>query len=145
RHEGPTTAVSVPAAAEVLAGLRDGTWLATDEVKGPDDREWRPIEAHPAFEEAAADLEEPPSEHPDETHLDMNPLIDVCLVLLIFFILTTSYVALQQVLDMPTAKVDQKAPLTISKDQVDKVMIRVEARQENGHPVIKVEDKVVDA
>ena len=55
RQEGSPTAVSVPSESEVLAGLRDGNWLPTDEVRGPDDVEWRPIEAHPTFAEAAAE------------------------------------------------------------------------------------------
>ena len=43
----------------------------------------------------------PPGEAPDETRLDMNPLIDVALVLLIFFILTTTYESLRRAIDLP--------------------------------------------
>src|SRR5207248_2949429 len=139
RHEGTTTAVSVPAAAEVLAGLRDGTWLATDEVKGPDDQEWRPIEAHPAFEEAAADLEEPPAEHPDETHLDMNPLIDVCLVLLIFFILTITYESLRRAIDVPeTVGEKETKPKPIDYKSIQDRVVLIQAKMNGDTPVIRI-------
>ena len=41
RQEGSPDAVSVPSEAEVLAGLRNGNWLPTDEVKGPADADWQ--------------------------------------------------------------------------------------------------------
>src|SRR5260370_30512233 len=95
RHEGSPKAVEDLTLPEVLEGLQDGLWEPTDEVMGPDDQAWIAIENHPQLEEVAADLELPPGpSHHDETHLDMTPLIDVCLVLLIFFILTTSYAML---------------------------------------------------
>jgi biopolymer transport protein ExbD len=151
RQEGTTTVASVPTANAVLAGLRDGTWIATDEVKGPDDREFRLIEAHPAFEEAAAELGEEPDEHPDDTHLDMNPLIDVCLVLLIFFILTITYESLRRSIDVPEtpAEKEQKAKPVDYKSIQDRVVL-IQARMNGETPVIKVggeetpKDKLVE-
>src|SRR5262245_24898701 len=95
RQEGSPEAINLPTEVDVLAGLRDGNFLPTDEVKGPTDADWQPIETHPQFAEAAQEVEPPPAESVDETHLDMNPLIDVCLVLLIFFILTITYASLE--------------------------------------------------
>src|SRR5207302_1513145 len=67
------------------------------------------------------------------------------LVLLIFFILTTSYAALQKVLPMPGVSAQPvKGPPVISQERVKEFMIKVEARQENGKAVIRVEDKVVE-
>src|SRR5438445_2492347 len=132
-------------AAQVVEGLQDGLWETTDEVMGPHDRDWVEIENHPQFAEAAADIEPPPPRfHEDESRLDMNPLIDVCLVLLIFFILTTSYAALQKVLDLPSIS-NQKleGPPVFTKEQVDKFPIEVEARREVGKTVVKVEDQEV--
>ena len=40
----------------------------------------------------------------------MNPLIDVCLVLLIFFILTITYASLERAIDVPQLNPDQKGP-----------------------------------
>jgi biopolymer transport protein ExbD len=131
---------------EVVEGLQDGLWESTDELMGPLDRDWVALENHPQFADIALDLEpHPPRHYDDETHLDFNPLIDVCLVLLIFFILTTSYSSLQKVLEM--ARMSEKSikgvPL-VTLEQVKQFMIKVEARQENSNPVIRVEGKVVE-
>jgi biopolymer transport protein ExbD len=139
RQQGSPTAISVPSAAEVLTGLRNGNWEPTDEVKGPADAAWRPIEQHPTFAEAAAELEPPKPEGADETTLDMNPLIDVCLVLLIFFILTITYASLERSIDIPEENQDKKGPATVQfKDIKDRVFV-VQAKMEGDKVVVKVE------
>jgi biopolymer transport protein ExbD len=146
RHEGSPRSIDHLSVAQVLEGLRDGLWEPTDEVKGPQDPQWLALENHPQFADAAADYEPlPPPSHGDETRLDMNPLIDVALVLLIFFILTTTYETMRKVMDMPGATAEkQEGKLTeVSPELVKEVMIKVEARQENGQPVIRVEDEPV--
>jgi biopolymer transport protein ExbD len=145
RHEGSPRSIEGLTLANVVEGLQDGLWEPTDEVMGPGDAAWVAIENHPQLEELAADMEPPPpAQHPDETHLDMNPLIDVCLVLLIFFILTTSYAALQKVLDMPSPRANIEGAPVWEQKKVDEFTIKVVARQENGRPVIKVEGRVVE-
>jgi biopolymer transport protein ExbD len=127
----------------VLAGLRNGNWLPTDEVKGPLDVEWRSIENHPTFAEAAAEIEPPKSEPKDETHLDMNPLIDVCLVLLIFFILTITYASLERAIDVPPLNNDQKGPTQVEwKDIKDHVFL-VNAKMDGDKTVIRIASKEV--
>lgn len=146
RHQGSPKALEGLALPQVVEGLQDGLWDPTDEVMGDEETEWTAIENHPALAEVAADLEPLPAKsHEDETRLDMNPLIDVALVLLIFFILTTSYAALQKVLEMPgtTAKDGTHRPPAVTPEQVSEFMIRVSARMEGGKPLIKVEDEVV--
>ena len=101
RHEGSPHIVDLPSATRVLEGIRDGDWEATDEVRGPDEKQWQAIEDHPLFAETMAELEPPAMEKPDETRLDMNPLIDVALVLLIFFIITATYSSLRRSLELP--------------------------------------------
>src|SRR5262245_16889046 len=103
RHEGSPRSMEGLELAQIIVGLRDGLWEPTDEVMGPQDRQWVAIENHPQLAQVAADLEPPPARaHPDETRLDFNALIDVCLVLLIFFFLTTTYAtAVQKVVPMP--------------------------------------------
>lgn len=141
RQEGSPTAVSVPSESEVLAGLRDGNWLPTDEVRGPDDVEWRTIEAHPTFSEAAAEIEPVKPEGKDETHLDMNPLIDVCLVLLIFFILTITYASLERAIDVPQLNPDQKGPSQVEyKDIKDQVFL-VTAKMDGDKAIVRVAQK----
>jgi len=145
RHQGSPRSIEGLTADQVVEGLQDGLWETTDEVMGPNDERWQEIENRPQFEEVAADIEPPePRHHEDESRLDMNPLIDVCLVLLIFFILTTSYAALQQVLEAPDlSSKNVKGPLVKSKEVVQKTTIKVTAAVENGKTVIRVEDQPV--
>ena len=147
RHQGSPQARSATLA-QIVEGLRDGLWEPTDEVVGPDEKAWVAIENHPQLSEVAAELEPAPKGHPDETHLDMNALIDVCLVLLIFFMMTTTYaVAVQKTVPLPTlAQQDKVKSLpTIKLDQVLKYMVRVDARLDSaGKPVIQVEGLKVD-
>ncbi len=147
RHEGSPRSVEGLTAQQVVEGLRDNLWEPTDEVMGPNDGGWQAIENHPQFAEVALDLEPPPPRYQeDESRLDMNPLIDVALVLLIFFILVTSYAALQKYLEGPgSKKIDPKtsAPV-ISKAELEKTTVKVTAgRKPDGSPLIKVEDTPV--
>jgi biopolymer transport protein ExbD len=147
RHEGSPRAIENLELPQVLEGLRDGLWEQTDEIMGPDDTGWVAMESHPQLAEVVADMEPPPPKvHEDETRLDMNPLIDVALVLLIFFILTTTYETIRKVLDMPSATAtDAKGKLVeVSPDKVKEQMIKITARPgSNGTAVIQVEDKTV--
>jgi len=144
RHAGSPKWVSDLSAAEVTAGLRDGRWEATDEIWAEGEADWQPLEDHPRFAETVAELEPPPRKvYDDETRLDMNPLIDVALVLLIFFILTTTYETVRKVLDMPGATTEAGKVKRVSPEQVEKTMILVTARLKNGQPVVEVEKKPV--
>jgi biopolymer transport protein ExbD len=144
RHEGSPQAVELTFE-QLQDGLADGRWEATDEVQGPDDAGWVPIESHPALAELAAELEPPPPKtYDDETRLDMTALIDVCLVLLVFFILTTTVAALQKRLEAPSAEQGAVAKIPIvTEKEVAEQMIHVTAKMENDEPVIRVEGKVV--
>jgi biopolymer transport protein ExbD len=148
RHEGsPQTRTLTQA--EIVEGLRDGVWSPTDEVQGPGETAWVALENHPQFAEIVAELEEPPPHHEEETRLDMNALIDVCLVLLIFFMMTTTYaVAVQKTVPMPTLPEDQKAKTkvpTISAEKVRQKMVRIDAKLDaKERPVILVENLKVD-
>ena len=145
RHQGSPTALSDLTLAQVAEGLADGRWEPTDEVMGPNDSTWVPIESHPQLADIAAELEPPPPrEYDDETRLDMNALIDVCLVLLIFFILTTSYAVLQKRLEAPGVTADKLGPAVVTKEKVEQQMIRVTIKMEGGKPLTAVEDHVVD-
>ncbi len=138
RKEGSPEVLSLPSAAAVVHGLREGNFGPTDEVKGPSDAEWLAIEAHPTFAEVAEEVA-PPAAETDDTHLDMNPLIDVCLVLLIFFILTITYASLERALEVPDEMSDEKgAPKNVElKDVKDKVFI-VTAKMDGERAVIKL-------
>jgi biopolymer transport protein ExbD len=146
RHQGSPRSVDGLSLAEVVEGLQESQWDSTDEVKGPMDDEWVAIENHPQLEEVAAELEPPPgAAEVDETRLDMNPVIDVALVLLVFFMLTASYAAIQRVLEMPSGARKAKSQLVYSKKQIEDLLIKVTARPgEGGQPIYKVESEEVD-
>jgi biopolymer transport protein ExbD len=144
RHEGSPRSVDGLSLQQVLEGLQDGRWEPTDEVMGPHDKEWVAIENHPQLEEVAADLEPPPPRvYDDETRLDFNALIDVTLVLLIFFMLITTYAALQKQLEAPPAAMEKPGLPRVTKDQVAQQMIKVSVTLENNQPVTRIEDKVI--
>jgi biopolymer transport protein ExbD len=145
RHQGSPKSIEGLTLAEIVEGLQDGLWEPTDEVMGPDDVTWTSIENHPQLADIAADIDPmPPIYHEDETRLDMTPLIDVTLVLLIFFILTTSYAALQKMLDAPGASSDKiQGPPVVTLEQVRQFMIMVQVRNEGGDTFIKVEGQEV--
>jgi biopolymer transport protein ExbD len=145
RHAGSPRSVVGLTTDEVVIGLTEGRWETTDEIRGPDEAHWRAIEEHPQFAEIAFDLEPlPTAYHPDETRLDMNPLIDVALVLLIFFILTTTYETIRKVLDMPGATAKASTGVrVIDEAKAKETMIFVTARMENGQPKIEVEKNAV--
>jgi biopolymer transport protein ExbD len=155
RHEGSPRAVEGLTPGQIAQGLLDGRWEPTDEVMGPEDQHWVALENHPVFADVAMDLEPPEvKSYDDETRLDMNAMIDVCLVLLVFFILTTSYAALQRLIESPALSAERihGAP-KVTEEQVKELMIKVEARmarrdvngngEEKDVPVVKVEGQTV--
>ncbi len=146
RHEGSPEHVEGLSLQQILEGLRDGLWEPTDEVMGPQDRDWVAIENHPQLAEAAADIEPPPPRvYDDETRLDMTALIDVTLVLLIFFILTTTYAALQKQMEAPgMTEEDVEKKAVVVKEEILNQVIYVTAKMEDGKPVVRVENKVVN-
>jgi biopolymer transport protein ExbD len=145
RHEGSPRTVDNLTPGQIAQGLEDGLWEPTDEVQGPEDEAWTPIESHKVFADVAADLDLTPEKKPDEgTHLDMTSLIDVCLVLLIFFILTTGYAALQKMLEMGKLSSEKDGVTYVSKEDVDRLMIQISVMMEEGKPVMKLENEVID-
>jgi biopolymer transport protein ExbD len=146
RHQGSPQSIDGLTLDQVVEGLRDGQWEPTDEVVGPGETDWTAIEAHPQLAEVAADIEPPPPpHHEDETRLDMNPLIDVALVLLVFFILTATYETVRKVMDAPSISQDKdKTALPrLSKSDLPR-LIRIKAYKEKGETVVEVEGQRVE-
>lgn len=156
RHAGSPKVIEGLSAPQITEGLRDGRWDGTDEVRGAGEN-WRALEDHPHFGELIEELEEPPGpRHEEPTHLDMNALIDVCLVLLIFFILTTTYViSVHKVLPAPPTQTDEvkkaaegkkkgKGALPLDPAKA-RNMVEVRAfKDKAGKPVIQVENTTRD-
>jgi biopolymer transport protein ExbD len=143
RHEGSPQSVDLPLS-HLVEGLRDGQWEVTDEARAPGESAWVAIEDHPKLADTVADMEAPRRPAEEETRLDMNALIDVTLVLLIFFILTTSYAALQKRLDAPNVSRDKAGVAKVTKREVEKSMILLTAKTEGGRTVIRIENNEVD-
>lgn len=128
----------VPTPEAVLEGVRDGDWEPSDEVRGPGDRMWVPIEEHPLFADAISGMGPPPPEPVDETTLDMNPLIDVALVLLIFFILTATVQTLRRTIEVPPPNVEDKgAPVPKQADLQDRTFTLTVTLDEREEPILK--------
>ena len=141
RHEGSPHVRSGLSLTQVLENLEEGEWGPTDEVRGPDDADWKQFEDHPVFADAVA-FEPLPAPEQDETHVDMTPLIDVTMVLLVFFILLFTYSVLEKRLDAPSAG-GRDGPAVITKADVQNQMIKVSANRENNKTVFRIEDKEV--
>jgi biopolymer transport protein ExbD len=144
RIVGQPDLFTVEAPQKVLDGLRDGLWDTSDEVRGPGETLWAPIEDHPTFVEPVAEMGPPPPPPHDETHLDMNPLIDVALVLLIFFILTSSVATLRRMIELPPPQSDDKAaPVPKKEDVVDRVFNVKITLAADEKPVVSINDRVI--
>jgi biopolymer transport protein ExbD len=145
RHAGSPESLDGLSAEDVIDGIKEGVWDPSDEIMGPNDPDWQTIEEHPVFAKAMEDYEPPPPKfHPDETKLDMNPLIDVALVLLIFFMLTTTYEELRKEFDPPPGEREDKQGV-ISDPELSKQSVRVWAKMEDGQAVYYVEEAKVAA
>ncbi len=146
RMEGSGNVVELPTAQKVLEGIREGDWEPSDDVRGPIDRDWTPIEEHAQFADVISEMGPPPAEEVDESRLDMNPLIDVALVLLVFFILTTSYSILRRTIDVP-GEPDSKeeGKQAKPKQQVQEQMFKVELWMVDERPRLKINgDRIVE-
>src|SRR5437899_8616192 len=108
--------------------VQQGRLLEDDKLKPSGTAEWFRLGGMPAFAaylpkadpyraEDEAEALEPveggfrwrPAHDEEEEEVDMIPLIDVSLVLLVFFILTTGYAALKNMLEMGKLSVDRKS------------------------------------
>jgi biopolymer transport protein ExbD len=139
RHEGSPQSMDGLSVEQVLEGLREGQWEPTDEVMGPGEQTWTAIESHPQLADAAADIEPPADKHhDDETHLDMNPLIDVALVLLVFFILTATYESIRKVIETPSVSQSKEGGRRVGKEERGR-MVMIKAFKENDKTVFEVE------
>lgn len=146
RHEGSPQSIDGLELPQILEGIEDGRWEPTDEVQGPGESEWQAIENHPQLAEAVADYEPPPARsYDDETRLDMTALIDVTLVLLIFFILTATYSVLLKRLDLPPVSTEPVGKAVVTKEIRD-ISILVEVKKNaDGKTVYLVEEQEVPA
>lgn len=148
RHQGSPQSVRNLTFEQIVQGLRDGVLDPTDEVQGDGEASWQAIENHPQLAEIAEEVEPRiGAKRTDEaTSIDMNALIDVCMVLLIFFILTTSYVtAVQKVVPLSGTR-EGKGVRVVKAAEVKNKMVRLQASHDPGGKLsIRVENQTIDA
>lgn len=142
RPEGSENPIVLSSSADVMTGLREGIFRPTDDVKGPNDAAWTTIESHHDFEEAAEELEPMPPES-DDSHLDMNPLIDVCLVLLIFYILTITVASLERAIDVPETTPEGATSKPLDYKDIKDQVFRVTAKMDLENLVLLIEKEPV--
>lgn len=143
RHEGsPQPVPQALTTEQIVEGMRDGVYAISDEVRGNGNNKWVKLEKHPHFAEVAEVVQEIESQvfhEPEDDNIDMNPLIDVCLVLLVFFILATTMSVMEKVLNLPKNQMPDKTPRPLTADQVQKyIMVKVEKK--GAATIFKVND-----
>ncbi len=148
RNQGsPQPMVGTLTTEQLVDGLRDEVYTGLDEIKGPGDEDWTQIAEHPHFEELVGQLENEaaaaatPAHSSEDDHIDMNPLIDVCLVLLVFFILATTMAVLEKVIDVPQNR--RQGPRTVSQEEVAQTMVIVNTFRKDGKTHIMLEGRDV--
>ena len=52
RHAGSPESVDGLTADDIIDGVREDIWDPSDEVMGPDDPDWGPLDQHPVFAQA---------------------------------------------------------------------------------------------
>jgi biopolymer transport protein ExbD len=129
--------------AAILDGLETGLIDVEDRVAIGDEKPLA-LQDHPRFAAAIAQWQDAQRKPPeDETKLDMNPLIDVALVLLIFFILTTTYSELRKEITPPvSSKEKAEAKTTVTKKELMEFTIRVAARKDGERYRLFVENEL---
>lgn len=141
RHEGSPKHIDGLTPDQIVQGLLDAQFEPTDEVQGPNESAWTALESHPQFAEIAADIEPPPPRvYDDETRLDMTALIDVCMVLLIFFILTTVYASQELLLEAAGGASDKPGAIrVVDQEKADDTMAFLTMEKPADRDVIVLE------
>lgn len=126
---------------EIQDLIVSGLISINDEIRKEGETSWKTFEDYPEFDDTFSVKSS--IKHDEDENIDMNALIDVCLVLLVFFILLTSYAKLVQHLEAAKTNPDSKIPLitTTQADQKTKVVIKTEA----GKTLFYINEQVVES
>ena len=126
---------------EIKDLIASGLISIDDEIRKEGENAWKTLLDYPEFQEVFSSKST--TKHEDDDNIDMNALIDVCLVLLVFFILLTSYAKLVQHLESAKTNPDSKIPSisTSQADQKTKVVIKTEA----GKTFFYINEQVVES
>lgn len=142
RHAGSPQTISNLTPQQIAEGLVEGDYSPGDEVMGPKDNKWIPMEEHPHFEETVQgflDSQEEEVHDGHDDHIDMNPLIDVCLVLLVIFIMAQSMAFLEKVIEAPKTSSNRRSTVVRTDQPLPDNMIMLNAEVKDGKPSITVD------
>ena len=126
---------------EIQDLIVSGLISINDEIRKEGETTWKTFLDYPEFDGTFSVKSS--IKHDEDENIDMNALIDVCLVLLVFFILLTSYAKLVQHLEAAKTNPDSKIPsiTTTQADQKTKVVIKTEA----GKTLFYINEQVVES
>lgn len=126
---------------EIQGLIVSGLISIDDEIRKEGETTWKTFLDYPEFDDTFSVKSS--IKHDEDENIDMNALIDVCLVLLVFFILLTSYAKLVQHLEAAKTNPDSKIPsiTTTQADQKTKVVIKTEA----GKTLFYINEQVVES
>ena len=126
---------------EIQDLIVSGLISINDEIRKEGETTWKTFLDYPEFDDTFSVKSS--IKHDEDENIDMNALIDVCLVLLVFFILLTSYAKLVQHLEAAKTNPDSKIPsiTTAQTDQKTKVVIKTEA----GKTLFYINEQVVES
>ncbi|MSR49024.1 MAG: hypothetical protein CK551_05865 [Planctomycetaceae bacterium] len=126
---------------EIQDLIVSGLISINDEIRKEGETTWKTFLDYSEFDDTFSVKSS--IKHDEDENIDMNALIDVCLVLLVFFILLTSYAKLVQHLEAAKTNPDSKIPsiTTTQADQKTKVVIKTEA----GKTLFYINEQVVES
>ncbi len=124
----------------LVQAVADGVFGEEVQVRGPTDRSWVIVGEHPLLEEHLPRPAILKKRSHENAEMDMTPMIDVTFQLLIFFMITASFIV-QKTLDMPRSKTDEQSPpssTTMSELKEENIVVVVK-----GGGTITVNDQPV--
>jgi hypothetical protein len=86
--------------------VADGAWQDTDQVRDPTTGRWGLIGNHPHLEEFLPTSTRLRARPEDDPEMDITPMIDVTFQLIIFFMITATFVV-QKTMNMPQAEANE--------------------------------------
>jgi len=121
--------------------IGDGAWSEAAQVYDPRDGRWRLIGDHPQLQEFLPLRPLFKAKPVEEAQMDMTPMIDVTFQLIIFFMITATFVV-QKTLDMPASTPDEEKAAshsTLSELAERNIIVRI---RDDGS--ITVDDRLVE-
>ena len=110
--------------------IADGVWQESDEVRDPATGRWGLVGNHPQLEEFLSPPRAIELSAEDDPEMDITPMIDVTFQLIIFFMITATFVV-QKTIDMPRAEAtEEDARTNPTWNDVQEQYILVEVKRD---------------